>query len=380
MSMKILRGGRLVWALLLFFGLILVVLAASLNVRPATAAPVAQGTASTPSNETCLACHNQPGMRVTLDSGETLSLHIDANAFNDSVHGQNEVACVACHTDITGYPHPQRSAQTLREVAIQYSASCKQCHGAMADQEAQGVHQKALEAGNTNSAVCSDCHNPHTQKPVAEMTHTDVVNICARCHNSIYDTYKTSVHGAALVNDGNTDVPTCVDCHGNHAIQDPTTAAFRNQSPQLCDKCHTDAAMMSKYNISTNVASTYLDDFHGKTVSLVETISPNQPTNKAVCIDCHGSHDVVNVDDPQLGISMKQNLLPKCQSCHPDASQNFTDAWLNHTTPSPQKYALVYYVNLFYNIMIPLIIGGMLLFVITDFIRRRIENRKGGTH
>jgi hypothetical protein len=34
----------------------------------------------------------------------------------------------------------------------------------------------------------------------------------------------------------------------------------------------------------------------------------------------------------------------------------------------------------FYNFLIPTVIGGMLIFVISDFVRRRIESRKGMAH
>ncbi|MBK7452544.1 MAG: hypothetical protein IPJ46_02160 [Anaerolineales bacterium] len=39
-------------------------------------------------------------------------------------------------------------------------------------------------------------------------------------------------------------MPTCIDCHGVHNIQDPTTAQFRNETPQLCAKCHANDTLM----------------------------------------------------------------------------------------------------------------------------------------
>jgi hypothetical protein len=84
------------------------------------------------------------------------------------------------------------------------------------------------------------------------------------------------------------------------------------------------------------------------------------------------------VDDPAAGVAIKQNLLLKCQRCHPDVStDNFTNAWMSHYVPSPQEETLVYYVNLFYKIFIPGVLGGMLFFVITDIYRRVINRRKG---
>jgi predicted CXXCH cytochrome family protein len=207
--------------------------------------------------------------------------------------------------------------------------------------------------------------------------HLLIPQTCARCHSTIYDQYKESVHGQALTDFQNPDVPTCIDCHGVHNIQNPTTTTFRNTSTEICAKCHTDPARMSKYNISTRVLDTYVSDFHGTTVTLFQKESPGQVTNKPVCFDCHGIHNIARPDDPQKGLKIKQNLLVTCQKCHPDASTNFPDAWLSHYVPSPEKNPLVYYVNLFYRFFIPTVVGGMVVFVASDFGRRVFNRYKG---
>ncbi len=56
----------------------------------------------------------------------------------------------------------------------------------------------------------------------------------------------------------------------------------------------------------------------------------------------------------------------------------FTDAWLSHYEPSPKAFPIVYYVNLFYLLFIPLVLGGMLFFVITDIYRRMKNRRRRG--
>jgi predicted CXXCH cytochrome family protein len=277
------------------------------------------------------------------------------------------------------------TVQTRREVSLEFYTTCKQCHLTQYDQTLDSVHQKALAGGNTNAAICTDCHNPHTQLQLTDPSSGELLaearvwipSVCARCHSTIFDEYKTSVHGSALVGTGNRDVPTCIDCHGVHNIQNPTTNAFRLDSPQMCAKCHTDAAIMSKYGISTQVVNTYVSDFHGTTVTLFEKLTPEQATNKPVCFDCHGVHNIQRVNDPVNGLEMKQNLLATCQRCHPDASANFPDAWMSHYIPSPTHDALVYYVNLFYKIFIPAVIGGMTIFVLSDIVRRILDRRKG---
>ena len=130
---------------------------------------------------------------------------------------------------------------------------------------------------------------------------------------------------------------------------------------------------MQKYNISTDVFDTYVADFHGTTVMLFEKIAPQQETNKPVCIDCHGVHDMRMVDDPESTV-LKENLLATCQKCHPDATANFPTSWVSHHPPDPEQTPLLYFVRLFYTIFIPAVLGVMVLFVATD-IGRRITRR-----
>ena len=377
--------------LALGFGIGFIIIALLGLVQPAIAASptsvesVLTGNFAT-DNAACLSCHSKPGLTRTLPNGEILSITIDQNHFSASVH--QGVNCTDCHKNITSFPHPELNAQSLRDVSMQLYTTCQQCHSTQYSQTLDSVHQKALAGGNTNAAICTDCHNPHSQAQITDKTTGKILpearvwipTVCARCHSAVYDQYKTSVHGSALIGSGNQDVPTCIDCHGVHNIGNPTTSAFRLNSPQLCAKCHTDTSIMSKYGISTQVLNTYVADFHGTTVTLFEKTSPDQVTNKPVCFDCHGVHDIKQVDDPVYGLAMKQNLLKACQRCHPDATANFPDAWMSHYIPSPTHDALVYYVNLFYKFFIPTVIGGMLVYVISDIVRRLLDRRKGATH
>lgn len=342
---------------------------------------------NTTPDEACLGCHTQSGMTVEMPSGEVLPLTIVEQDFSSSVHGENEVTCVSCHTTISEFPHPEKTADSIRDFSLENYTTCKQCHEEQYLKTLDSVHQKALAGGNNNAAVCTDCHNPHyqtrlTDPETGKLTQEARVQIpetCARCHNSIYEMYATSVHGSALIGEGNPDVPTCIDCHGAHDIADPTTNQFRLQSTtEICGKCHTDEEKMAKYGLSTNVLNSYVGDFHGTTV-IFEQLSPDQETNKPVCFDCHGVHDIKSVDDPQSGIAITENLLIKCARCHGEGiPPGFTDSWMSHYTPSVEDYPLVYFVNIFYLILIPFVLGGMAIFVISDIVRRIIDRRKKG--
>ena len=131
---------------------------------------------------------------------------------------------------------------------------------------------------------------------------------------------------------------------------------------------------MEPYGLSTNVLDSYVADFHGSTVILFEELAPDQETNKPVCIDCHGVHAIKATDDPE-GTVFQANLLQTCQRCHPDATENFSAAWLSHYSPEPGKATLVWLATWAYRILIPVVIGAMVLYVIALSVRRRRSAR-----
>jgi predicted CXXCH cytochrome family protein len=331
----------------------------------------------------CLACHQQPDMLHTLPSGDVLNVTVDPEAFQLGAH--SDIQCVDCHTDIRTYPHPERpEVQDERDYSLFYRNVCQDCHEAQYDEVLDSVHGDALAAGNRNAPVCADCHEPHYQPMLTTETgavdpgHGAMIALtCAQCHSTIYEEYSHSVHGEGVIGDRNPDTPSCNDCHGVHSIESPTEARFRLQSPQMCASCHTDPEVMGRYGLSTYVLNTYVADFHGTTVTLFQRTHPDQPLNQPVCYDCHGVHNIVAVDDPQRGVQIKENMLLACQQCHPDASENFPASWLSHYIPDRQNYPLVYYVQLFYNIFIPTVLGSMAIFVVSDILRRARVTRKG---
>ncbi|MCP4541130.1 MAG: cytochrome C [Chloroflexi bacterium] len=342
------------------------------SARPA---PLAQGI----SDETCLLCHEVPDMTLELPSGELVWLSIDRETFYDSVHGEAGYACVQCHTDITGYPHPPLTATNRREYVMQRYTSCLRCHHDKYDATLDSDHQRALAGGNQEAAVCTDCHGVHNIAHLGEEPRSRTPHMCERCHSQIFNLYEQSAHGAALMAGENPDVPTCTDCHGIHIIEGPSDTGFHLFSPNICERCHADPELMGRYDISTDIFETYVADFHGTTVELFEEMAPDQETNKPVCIDCHGVHDMRSHDDRESQV-IKENLLKTCQKCHPDATANFPDSWLSHYQPTQENAPLVYYVNLFYKILVPAVIGAMVMFNLTDVRRRIFQRRKEHHH
>ncbi len=133
---------------------------------------------------------------------------------------------------------------------------------------------------------------------------------------------------------------------------------------------------MEKYGISTRVFETYVADFHGTTVMLFQRFAPDQEENKPVCIDCHGVHAIRPADDPESTV-FQANLLRTCQRCHPDATEAFPSSWLSHYTPEPGRATVVFLVQLFYKVLIPVVIGGMAFYVVLHFSPEAPEAEEG---
>ena len=314
----------------------------------------------------CMGCHQNPKLSMTLENGEELNLLVDVNAFDNSIHG-GKLSCSDCHVNFNGFPHRQLKASNRRAYVASYYEVCKRCHFANYTKTLDSVHFAVMSSGSQNAPVCTDCHGAHN---VAHQgaSRSNISNGCGACHQQVYEDYAKSVHGAALLGDNNEDVPVCTTCHGVHNIPSATSSQFHLNSTDLCASCHGDEKKMAKYGLSANVVQTYLDDFHGKTVSFVRRQESVVWTGKPVCTDCHGVHDIAGDNGPN-SLAIKTNLLTTCQKCHPDATDNFPSAWLSHYEPSINKASIVYLVKVYYWVLIPVMMGGLLLHILLDLWR-----------
>src|SRR5579864_2055659 len=128
-----------------------------------------------PTADECLACHSDTSLSHD-ENGKTVSLHVDPQAFKDSIHG-SMFTCVDCHTDVTSAAHET----TPKKI------SCATCH---ADEQAaydRSFHGKAIQGGNSAAATCVSCHgSPHELLPAADpksrVHHTNIPATCGACH------------------------------------------------------------------------------------------------------------------------------------------------------------------------------------------------------
>ncbi len=337
-------------------------------------------------NQTCPVCHGAPGLTMKLVNGDTVPVTVSPADFGQSVHGRT-LQCTACHSEITGYPHAalEIARPSARDLAylMRSFANCGSCHAAEYAEYVGSAHAQALTAGKTGSAVCSDCHGAHTigpAKPSAVgLPLGPAVYACGVCHLQEFDQYKASAHGEAALEKGDTQVATCVDCHGAHNIHRAKDASdWRAQSVAMCSSCHADAKLMQQYGLSTQILTTYVADFHGTTAQLFPAKAGEAP-EQAMCHDCHESHAIQSTVGAG-GLAAQENMLKACQKCHPNAASNFPAAWLGHYPPTPDRSALVFWIRGIYNVLIA---GTVLLLVghITlDVGRVFLNTLRRGTH
>jgi len=345
---------------------VFVLLLSLLTVSPAVAKPQAQET-----EKYCLSCHGNPDLSMTLPNGDELSLYISQDNLDHSVHSTVGIECEACHNDITDYPHRVIKYQSARELSRAFYMTCEKCHPSNYERTLDSMHAQAAAAGNLDAPICTDCHGAHDVRP-PDQPRSLISETCRQCHTQIVDTYRQSVHGAALMSDENPDVPVCTDCHGVHNIQDPRTAQFRVDEPELCAGCHANKELMSKYGLSSDVYSLYKLSWHGVDVSVYKAKWPTIWHDSAVCSDCHGIHNIRATDDPQSMVN-PNNLLATCQQCHPDAGPNWTGAWTGHNKISLERTPALFYVEKFYTSFTPFVLWVCVIYVALQIIHSIVD-------
>ncbi len=336
-----------------------------------TISPVAGGQTFVNEGNYCLSCHGY-GLNMSFRNGETISLTIDRTDLENSVH--DKLSCSDCHYGFSSEEHPRRNFRTKREYSLASSESCRRCHFDKYTKTMESIHFSMLSQGNLKAPVCTDCHGSHSISHGSK-DRAVTTKRCQQCHPEIYSIYAKSVHGTALFDENNQDVPICIDCHKAHDIRNPLTMEYHERIPEMCANCHANKAIMTKYGLSTDVVKTYLSDFHGVTLSFYKKqreslYKPARPI--AVCTDCHGTHSISSTRGTEAA-ALKVNLVRRCRQCHQGAPKDFPDAWLSHYEPNIKSAPLVFVVNLLYKIFIPVLVIGLFLQILLHIWRYAVD-------
>lgn len=138
---------------------------------------------------------------------------------------------------------------------------------------------------------------------------------CEACHfesaSALVESVKSSVHATVG----------CHGCHGGNPNEPTESAMFddtsfkgkpeRKDVPEFCGGCHSDVRKMNPFGLRTDQLAQYKTSKHG------EMLFGKGDMNVAVCIDCHGAHDIKRPRDPASRV-YPANIPATCGRCHGD--------------------------------------------------------------
>ncbi len=244
--------------------------------------------------------------------------------------------CLNCHTDLDY--QPETSSRPWEEFRLDEEMLASSTHGAI---------------------DCTRCHL--TFATGQRITEPAVQELCGRCHINELDLQKASVHADPRV-------ATCLDCHSpggsGHDIPpilSVESPAFPRNADETCGDCHADENLMARYGLETDIHELYLDSPHGTVLQLAGSgVDGPYP---ATCTSCHGSHDVMKVDDPASPVSTSASLAGLCAECHPGATENFASTLSLHSEFASEELSpIAYYGERFFLILTAGVVGlGMLM-------------------
>ncbi len=256
----------------------------------------------------CVDCH----------SGLDDPLKVSADQFAQDIHAQKGLSCASCHggdaTDES--PDAMSKAKGFRGHIDrkQIVDVCAKCHADGAymrqynpslrtdelSQYRTSVHGKKLAAGDTQVAVCTDCHGLHgirrASDPRSKVHPLNVAQTCSKCHSDRdhmkaykintdqFAGYNVSVHHDALAVRGDLSAPTCTTCHGNHGAAPPGVASVEN----VCSTCHVFQAQLFDKSPHKDIMA-----------------------GTGGCITCHSNHRIVHPSDAMVG-----GTQSVCSNCH----------------------------------------------------------------
>jgi cytochrome b subunit of formate dehydrogenase len=324
-------------------------------------------------NEVCLGCHGNEGFGVPDASGQMRPLYLAKHKFEQSVHGKRQ--CVECHKNITAVPHEK----------VQVQVSCVQCHQdlwkaalkegkvdefaklgdvvAQIERYMRSIHARPnIQDQSRTNATCYNCHDAHYVYPVGSAIRTEwrlnIPNTCGKCHARERELYATSVHGKEVLERHHAGAAVCSDCHSTHDIEDPGKDVTRLAITKNCGGCHHESFQ------------SYTHTYHGQVHTLGYAYT-------AKCFDCHGSHTIQRVANPNSSVH-RDNRLQTCQKCHQNATAGFVTFEPHATTTDFARYPYIWLTAKF----MLLLLGGTFAFFWTHtalwFYREYKERKEGG--
>ena len=303
----------------------------------------------------CLLCHGDKDVMV----GDQLKLCITEADLARDIHWQKGLRCVDCHggnakADDKLKAHAAEDGFRAVKSPADVPDFCGKCHANIeymrryrasprTDQLSEywtSAHGKQLKAtGDPKVATCISCHDkPHGSadekekhgiRPVTELEspvyRTRVAKTCSACHSdpehmkgrlyhgeqlpcNEYANWRQSVHGKAMMDNGDLSAATCNNCHGNHGAVPPQIDSVAN----ACGACHGKVAKLFR---DTQMKHKF------------------EEVGLPGCVTCHSNHKIVRPSDEMLGMSD----TAVCAKCHEGGKYGATLAGAQ-TAHAPRRF------------------------------------------
>ena len=230
------------------------------------------------------------------------------------------------------------------KTAILKSNTCIQCHQTLDEKHSSIVKNYEADVHFLRGIGCQGCHGGDAAvgfkegDPSLSMDPAkgyvgipkpqQIPRFCGKCHSDVdymkrfnprlrvdqEQQYRTSMHAKMLAK-GDTNVATCISCHGVHGIltvSDTRSPVNKLNVPKTCSNCHSDKTLISAYGIPSDQFEKYHSSVHG--VLLLEKKDRSAPT----CADCHGNHGAT----PPGLVTVSQ----VCGECHASNRDLFSES------------------------------------------------------
>jgi len=194
--------------------------------------------------KTCGQCHGPDGMAKKHGLASVYPAYIDSiHGFALSKEGLLVAAnCQTCHGSHHILSHKDPLSATYK---TNIPNTCGKCHAGITAEYEQGIHGKAVAAGNKDAPVCSDCHTAHAiLQPTEAEFRTASTPICGSCHKEKFSTYRDTFHSQLGSLGGYVETARCWDCHGAHDMlpaSDPRSPVNKANLVKTCGRCHAGA-------------------------------------------------------------------------------------------------------------------------------------------
>jgi predicted CXXCH cytochrome family protein len=190
---------------------------------------------------TCGSCHGNPALAKKYGLPNVYTEYLDSiHGFAVGKEGLLVAAnCQSCH----GSHHilsPNNPLSPTYKANI--PATCGKCHASVEAEYEEGIHGKALAAGNLKAPACTECHTAHLiLQPTEAAFRMQSTPICGNCHKAQLATYRDTFHSQLGLLGGYVQTARCWDCHDAHEIlpaSDPHSPINKANLVKTCGKCH----------------------------------------------------------------------------------------------------------------------------------------------